>query len=192
MWWWSLFRFCEGGAKIIIAIEPSKHYRRAMGTKGFRTYAYTEDALKEWENKIDVITSFDVIEHVENPIQFMSDIYSLLSKDGCAIIGTPTDAPIMRCLLGEIYEKKLLFSTQHMWIFSEKSLEIIAQKVGFKKIQIKYFQRYGIGNVLGWLREKEPCSDIKASFITATLDNVWKSECSANGLSDYIVLYAYK
>ena len=79
-----------------------------------------------------------------------------------------------------------------MWVFSEKSLEVIAKKVGFKKVRIKYFQRYGIGNMLGWLREKEPCSDIKEAFITPTLDAVWKSECSANRLSDYIVLYAYK
>ena len=184
--------FVAGVSKSIVAIEPSEKYRYDMETRGYRTYAYIKDALNEGNNKINVITSFDVIEHVENPVQFMEDIYSMLSEEGRAIIGTPTDAPIMRCLLGQIYEKKLLFSTQHMWVFSEKSLEVIAKKVGFKKVRIKYFQRYGIGNMLGWLREKEPCSDIKEAFITPTLDAVWKSECSANRLSDYIVLYAYK
>lgn len=68
----------------------------------------------------DVITSFDVIEHVEDPREFLQDVYDLLSPKRQAIIGTPTDAPVMRELLGEIYEKNQLFSTQHPWIFGEK------------------------------------------------------------------------
>ena len=75
---------------------------------------------KSWGNKIDVITSFDVIEHVEEPTKFITDIFELLAEGGQAIIGTPTEAPVMRELLGEIFEKKLLFSTQHIWIFLKK------------------------------------------------------------------------
>lgn len=55
--------------------------------------------------KVEVVTSFDVIEHVENPRKFIKEVYELLAPNGTAIIGTPTDAPIMRELLGEVYEK---------------------------------------------------------------------------------------
>lgn len=184
--------FLQGVVKNIVAIEPSEIYRQIMRKKGFETYAYIEEAKSNWSNKIDIITSFDVIEHVEEPKDFMKDIYDLLSDGGQAIIGTPTEAPIMRKLLGEIYEKKLLFSTQHIWIFSEKNLRKMAIEIGFKKVEIKYFQRYGIGNLLGWLREKEPCSDIEDMAIFQTLDAVWKSECSENEIADYIVLYVHK
>lgn len=98
----------------------------------------------------------------------------------------------MRNLLGEIYEKKLLFSTQHLWIFSESNLKMLAEQVGFKKVEIKYFQRYGIGNLLGWLREKQPCSDLKNVLIMDILDGMYKSECSVNKKADYIVMYLEK
>ncbi len=184
--------FLKGVAETVIAVEPSEKYRKIMDEKGFNTYAYAGEATADWSNKIDVITSFDVIEHVEDPLMFLKDIFELLKKGGKGIIGTPTDAPVMRKLLGEIYEKKLLLSTQHLWIFSENNLKMIAEKAGFKNIKIKYFQRYGIGNLLGWLKEQEPCSDIDESFITDSLDNVWKSECCAMGVADYMVLYLEK
>lgn len=184
--------FLKGVAKTIVAIEPSETYRIIMREKGFRTYVYAEEAKKDWKADVNVITSFDVIEHVENPKKFMYDIYDLLSVDGKGIIGTPTDAPIMRCLLGQIYEQRQLFSTQHLWIFSKNNLKMLAEEVGFKKVEFKYFQRYGISNLLGWLKEKEPCSDISSMHITDTLDNVWKSECSAHETADYLVAYLYK
>ena len=139
-----------------------------------------------------MITSFDVIEHVEDPVLFLKDIYDLLSEGGQAIIGTPTDAPVMRELLGEIYEKKILFSTQHLWIFSEKNYKDIARKAGFCNVKVKYFQRYGLDNLVGWLVNKEAKSEICASFITATFEDTWKRECEKNGLADYIVLYLTK
>lgn len=184
--------FLKGVAKDIVAIEPSTAYRYVMDKKGYHTYAYAEDAIMEWRDRINVVTSFDVIEHVDNPEKFLSNIYDLLMAGGQAVIGTPTETPIMRKLLGEIYEKKLLFSTQHIWMFSEKSLRMLAENVGFEKIDFKFYQRYGVENLLGWLRDKEPRSEILGDFITPTLNAVWKSECAAYGMADYIVMYLKK
>ncbi len=184
--------FLKGVAKTIIAVEPSETYRNVMEKKGFYTYSYADEAKEFYAGKVDVITSFDVIEHVERPDSFMNDIYELLREGGKAIIGTPTDAPVMRTLLGEIYEKKVLFSTQHLWIFSNKNLKILAKDAGFLNIDIKYFQRYGIGNLFGWIRDKEPKGDIQNEFITHTFDSVWKSQCDDYGTSDYIILYLTK
>ena len=184
--------YVSGVAREVVAVEPSLKYRNIMSRKGFSTYSYADEAKKLYANKIDVITSFDVIEHVQSPESFIKDVYDLLTAGGKAIIGTPTDTPIMRSLLGKDYEKKLLFSTQHLWILSEKNLRIISEKCGFKNIDIKYYQRYGIDNMLGWLKDKEPKSEIKQKFITETLNNVWKAQLVDNGLADYIVLYLEK
>lgn len=184
--------FLKGVARSSVAIEPSQAYRTVMDRKGFATYPYLDEAIKDYKNKAEVVTSFDVIEHVANPEEFVAKVYELLSEGGQAVIGTPTETPVMRLLLGEIYEKKLLFSTQHLWIFSEKNLERIAKKAGFEKIRFQYYQRYGLGNLMGWLRDKEPCSDIKEAFITPTLDAAWKSQCGENGMADYLVMYLIK
>lgn len=184
--------FLKGVAQTIIAIEPSENYRKIMDEKKFETYAYASEAKKEYAGIIEVITSFDVIEHVEEPVKFIQDIYELLAEGGEAIIGTPTDAPVMRQILGEIYEKRLLFSTQHLWIFAEKNLQIVAQKAGFQQISIKYYQRYGLNNFIGWIKEEKACGEPDYSFVTSTMNEMWKTELSSKGLSDYIVLYLKK
>lgn len=184
--------FIKGVAQKVIAIEPSAKYRKIMDRKGFFTYPYADDAKNDYTENVDVVVSFDVIEHVESPQKFVQDCFDLLKPGGQAVIGTPTDAPIMRELLGEIYERKLLFSTQHIWIFSEKNLKDLTEKAGFSDVKVKYFQRYGIGNMLGWVRDKEPCTEINREIFCGTLDSAWKSECEQKGLADYIVLYLKK
>lgn len=180
-----------GVAKRIIGVEPSTVYRNEMSKKGYKTYKYMKDAMNEYGNCIDVITSFDVIEHVNNPEEFLKEVYQLLNENGQAIIGTPTQTPIMCSLLGDTY-KEFLFSVQHPWILNEKGLRMLAERVGFNKVEVKYYQRYGIGNCISWLINKEPRGNIKFDFISETLDEVWKKECNSSKLSDYIVLYVEK
>ena len=91
--------FLKGVAKNIVAIEPSQMFRDALRRMGYCTYPYTQDAVSEWEGAVDIATSFDVVEYVENPLLFLRDIHRLLRPGGTAIIGTPTDAPIKRSLL---------------------------------------------------------------------------------------------
>lgn len=184
--------FVNGVAKEVVAIEPSEIYRKIMERKGFRTFPYAEDALEKYRNAIDVIVSFDVIEHVEDPEKFLYDVFLLLARGGQAIIGTPTDAPLMRKLLGNIYEKKQLFSVQHLWILSEKNIRLMSERIGFLECSFQYFQRYGIGNLCGWLREKDTRSTIQMPLFEGILDNVYKSDIEEKGLADYIVFYGRK
>ncbi len=184
--------FIRGAAEMVIAIEPSEVYRDIMSKKGYVTYPYAADAKKFLKGKMDIVTSFDVIEHVEDPLAFLQDIYDLLDIGGRGIIGTPTDAPVMRMLLGELFERKLLFSTQHLWIFSENNLKDMSERIGFDDIKVRYFQRYGIENMLGWLRDKEPKRDGALPFSADTLSEVWKKQCEVYKAADYIVLYVKK
>ena len=72
--------FVAGVAKNVIAVEPSKVYQEILNRKGFDAFAYSHDANNKWGGKIDVVTSFDVIEHVKDPVSFIKDIHDLLEK----------------------------------------------------------------------------------------------------------------
>jgi len=187
----SFLDFLSGVASEIIAIEPSEIYQKGLSKKGYKVYSYAKLALNNYKNKIDIVTSFDVIEHVENPLLFMQEIYGLLGDGGCAIIGTPSDAPIMRKLLGKVYEK-FLFNYQHPWVFSQKNFELICYKAGFKHVKIEQKQRYGISNFITWLNEKQPKGHVEFDFISETMDNTWKRELESMCVADYLVVYLQK
>lgn len=186
---------CGGGAFLdyintvaqnVIAIEPSFLYRNEMKKKGYTTFAYSAEALEDYREKIDVVVSFDVIEHVENPTEFIEEIFELLSVNGKAYIGTPTDAPVMRELLGKDYES-FLFSTQHPWVLCKGSFEVIAKMCSITKWSCNYYQRYGLGNLIYWLLNKKPGKHKKYEFISKGMDEHWKAELEEKEMSDYIV-----
>ena len=188
----SFLDFVSGPAAEIIAIEPSAEYRRGLKDKKYHTYTYASDALKDFQGKVDVVTSFDVIEHVNSPSEFMQDVFDLLKDGGIGIIGTPTDCPFMRKLLGHTYEQRLLFSYQHPWILSGNGFELCCKQAGFLDIRIDYKQRYGLSNVLAWCIEKKPEGHNRIPEVTAAMSDVYRRELEQNGMADYIVAYVRK
>lgn len=187
----SFLDFVSGAASQVVGIEPTEDFRRVLKQKGYHMYAYAEDALEDYKDKVDVVVSFDVIEHVEDPGMFMEECYQLCREDGRVIVGTPTQQPIMRMALGETYDS-FLFSSQHLWVFDQKSLRVCAELAGFKNIEIKYKQRYGLGNVIAWLKEKRPLGNVSYPFISDSVDKNFMVNSEETGMADYIVVYAQK
>lgn len=179
----------SGSANEIIAIEPTSAFHPWLRNQGYAVFPYTVDALEQYRDKVDIATSFDVIEHVEDPLSFVNEIHQLLRPGGVAIIGTPTDYPHLRRLIGQDFEE-FLFSTQHLWIFSEEGLKILMERVGFKEIRIEYKQMYGLGNTISWALHRCPRGYSSYDFITDTMDAVYREEMIRTKQSDYLVAYA--
>ncbi|MCH4191445.1 MAG: class I SAM-dependent methyltransferase [Butyrivibrio sp.] len=186
----SFLDFISGVASEVIAIEPSNIYRMGLEKKGYLVTDYSANAVKKGI-EADVVTSFDVIEHVDDPISFLRDIYDLLKKDGTAIVGTPTDAPLLRKFIGHEYEQ-FLFSYQHPWVLSARAFKLACVKAGFNNVIIEQKQRYGLTNAMMWLRDKKPCGHIQADIISGTLEELFKKCCEEQQSADYIVAYLKK
>lgn len=186
----SFLDFVSGVARQIVAIEPSRTYQKVLKEKGYYAYQYASEALKKWDNKCDVVTSFDVIEHVDSPTNFAKEVYELLRTGGLAVIGTPTDYAVLRKMLGNKFDK-FIFQVQHPWVLSEESLSLIFKEAGFNDIRIEKKQKYGLGNLLAWLHEEKPRGDIKFDFISDTLDAAYKKEMGRLG-GEYLIIYATK
>lgn len=183
--------FLKGVAKTTVAVEPSVLYRQHLHEKGHIAYAYMDNAAKDFANTIDVLTSFDVIEHVDNPRQFAEDAFRLLKNGGEIIVGTPTDLGHLRALLGSEFDS-FVFSVQHPWVLSEKALKIIFENAGFKEISVRQFMKYGLGNVFAWLKERQPRGHVTYPCISHTVNEAWKANLAEKGQGDYLVLYAVK
>lgn len=187
----SFLDYISGAAKEIVAIEPSEEFRKGLSSRGYRSYAYAAEALEDYEGKIDVLTSFDVIEHVNDPVAFMMEAYRLMKIGAYGFIGTPTNMPVYCETLGKTYEE-FLYCYQHPWILSEKSFRICCEKAGFRDIRIEYKQVYGLSNLISWLQYGMPKGHTRHEFITETLDAVYRHEVETQGNADFMVAYLRK
>ena len=182
----SFLDYVAGVAKEVVAIEPSAEFRKDLGKRGYRTYAYASEALNDYEGKIDVLTSFDVIEHVNDPVSFTKDVYRLMKTGSYGFVGTPTDMPVYRNVLGKTYEE-FLYCYQHPWILSKKSLMLCCEKAGFKDIRIEFKQAYGLSNLISWLQYGSPKGHTSHDFITEALDQIYRREVERQGKSDFMI-----
>jgi len=106
--------------------------------------------------KYDIITLFHVLEHLPHQIEILKTIKEKLYRNGKVIIEVPSAKDFL--LSFDDFEdfKKFTFWSEHLILHSEKSLREVLKKAGYKKIKIKYYQRYNFANHLGWFLKKKP------------------------------------
>jgi SAM-dependent methyltransferase len=82
----------------------------------------------------DAVTAIDVIEHFEEPLRDMANIFRILKPGGILLIQTPdTDNP----RAGELKAHwGALKPKEHLHLFNRKNLGLLAKKLGFKRPEI--------------------------------------------------------
>jgi 2-polyprenyl-3-methyl-5-hydroxy-6-metoxy-1,4-benzoquinol methylase len=111
------------------------------------------DNLNNLNEKYDIITMFHVLEHIPYQIETLKELKKKLTKNGKIIIEVPS-ADDFLLKLKEF--KKFTFWSEHLILHTENSLRKILELSGFKKINIKYYQRYNFSNHLGWFIKRMP------------------------------------
>ncbi|MFT5858101.1 MAG: 2-polyprenyl-3-methyl-5-hydroxy-6-metoxy-1,4-benzoquinol methylase [Flavobacteriaceae bacterium] len=83
----------------------------------------------------DVITSFEVIEHIYKLNQELQNLNRLLRPGGIMYVTTPNFNAILRYRLGEKYD--VINYPEHLLYFTRKTLQSAMEKNGFKKLSIR-------------------------------------------------------
>lgn len=179
----------KGYVREAIAIEPSAIFRQCLEQKGYPTYSYVDNALEQYAGQVEIATSFSVIEHIEAPLTFLQQIYRLLQPEGFLFLSTPNAKDILLQALPQEYAQ-FFYRKVHLWYFTPSALIKLLELAGFSNIQILPYQRFGLGNFLGWLRDKKPQGELQFDFLTPAIDTVWKTELERTENSDYLFVKA--
>lgn len=132
----------EGGflktvrAKKRIGVEVSKSARKMIVKNGLDTLS-DQEFLKTKKLRADVISFWHVLEHVENPWDYLNSAKKNLSKKGKIIIGVPNIDSFEFELTREYW-----FHLQpqfHLWHFSPRSIKKLLKQTGFKIESIDYW-----------------------------------------------------
>lgn len=81
----------------------------------------------------DVITSFEVIEHINNPLEDLAYISSFLRSGGLFYCTTPNFNSIMRYYLKEKYN--VIEYPEHLTYYTKKTLSAAIEKSAFRKMK---------------------------------------------------------
>ncbi len=147
---------CAGGACVKAAadlgftatgVEPSR-YLCEWGKKefGLDLRAGTLLEQKFEAHSFDVITLWDVIEHLTDPGQVIDEVRRLLKKDGVLIVNYPDHSSVVPKLMGKRWP---FFLSVHLIYFDPKTITRFLKDHGFHVRQIStHWQTLQLGYVL--------------------------------------------
>lgn len=85
--------------------------------------------------EFDVITSFEVIEHINNPLDEVQKFNTLLRIGGVVYITTPNFNSLQRLQLGE--KSTVITYPEHLSYYTPKTLSFLFSKLGFKPLDVQ-------------------------------------------------------
>lgn len=130
--------FCEEINKLkifknIIAIEPTPSLAESCRNKGIKTVELPIEQVFLVKNSIDVITGFEIIEHLFCPKDFIMKCANSLSNNGLLVMTCPNingfDIKVLKNISDSI-------DIEHLNYFNPNSISILIQNCGLKILEI--------------------------------------------------------
>jgi 2-polyprenyl-3-methyl-5-hydroxy-6-metoxy-1,4-benzoquinol methylase len=87
------------------------------------------------KNSFDIITSFEVIEHINNPIEEISNFNKILRQGGLLYLTTPNFNSIERFILKDRYN--VICYPEHLSYYTKSTLGKLMKSQGFEKKELQ-------------------------------------------------------
>lgn len=125
----------------VYGLDLSKFATSIAKKRGLNVFNKTIQQAKFKNESFDVITLWDVIEHLSNADEIFAEFRRILKKDGLLIIRTPNEKSIFHLIarLSYILSFKLIksllksiYHTDHLYYFSKQTLALLLRKNGFE------------------------------------------------------------
>lgn len=146
----------RGKVKTRVGVELNREEAEFIRNKlDFKVYSEPIGALQIAEGPFDLITSLQVLEHLEDPLEFLKQIGKNLKPNGYLFLEAPNiNDALLSCYQVKGYED-FYYREPHLYYFSAQTLGRLLNQAGFTG-EIKTAQRYNFLNHLHWFLTGRP------------------------------------
>jgi SAM-dependent methyltransferase len=113
----------------MIAIEPSREMSEICRSKGFEVLPCAFEDVEGWNGKFDLLTSFELFEHVFEPEAFLRKAWELLRPGGRLFLTTLNGKGFDIQVLWE--KSKSVAPPHHLNFFNPRSVKMLLDRTGF-------------------------------------------------------------
>ncbi len=112
-------------------VEPSKWAADIARQQGLKVIHGTQDAPELADKQFDVVTMWDVIEHVDDPFGEIAKAHKLLAPGGWLVIHTMDSDSLVARVMGPRWPWLM---DMHIHYFTQKTLRQMLEKNGFEVV----------------------------------------------------------
>jgi SAM-dependent methyltransferase len=180
-----------GLAAETIAVEPCAACHESLRTRRHVVFPYASDAAACNDRRVDLATSFSVIEHVSDPRDFLTEIATMLKPTGRLLVSTPNRTNALMALLPDDYPAFYYrYRSVHRWYFDVASFTRCAELADLRVVKYRVVHRFGILNTLTWLRDRRLGDRAALPYMDSPLlDRFWQSCLEQTGCGDYLYFW---
>jgi len=175
----------KGMSARTIGVEPQRDFGIALVAKGHEHYPYAASLAAAAAQSVDLAVSFQVIEHVENPLTFLTDIYRCLKPGGRLHLTTPNRDDILMQVGPEAY-RRFFYRRAHLFYFDRHSLLRAGEAAGFRIVEVRTPHHYDLSNFTVWMRDQRPSGRGAVPELCGPVDAAFRSHIVASGRGDAI------
>lgn len=150
----------------------------------------TREPLKK---KYDIITLFQVLEHICNPQLFLNELYSSLNVNGRILIEVPN---FDDWLVEESADySSFYYQRAHLYYYNSTSLEKLFKSLDFNSFTFEYVQRYSVSNSFNWILNGKPqitSPNHYESGYKNDIDLIYKNKLISDGRADTLIAQVVK
>jgi len=138
---------CSSGALLRVAgelgfpafgVEPAAEAANTAHTMGFEIFEGLLHEAAYADNRFDLVTLFEVIEHLTEPAAMLQEIRRILKPGGILLIGTGNGASWTAQILGAKWEYfDISLHGGHISFFNPESLCLLAERCGLTVVSIQ-------------------------------------------------------
>ncbi len=117
------------------AIDPGNNAVAKCREKGFEVLQGTAEVIDQWQGWADLVTSFEVLEHVHDPLKFVSSAMRYVAKNGLVLMSTLNQEGGDLRLLRE--RSSQVLPPLHINFLSVTGFRTLFARAGFNDIEIE-------------------------------------------------------
>lgn len=173
-------------ARCTVGIEPHRAMHAHLLKHDINCFESVPEFLLKWRvpRPADVVTSFGVIEHVEDPLEHLRQAAEVVKPGGVFWLQTDNlEDVLMRTRAPGFAEH--FYRTAHRWYFTQATLRRLFERAGFASFEVYTLHHYSFTDFLKWhagLPKRVPYS--------GEADTIWKMAIGRAGMGDLITVRA--
>jgi len=136
----------------VAGVEPSTAYREYATSRGIETL---ETEAEYADRKFDVIAMYYVVEHLRDPIAYLSMLRRRLNAGGRLLIEVPNVNDALLSLYKLPAFSAFYWQRAHYHNFSRETLTGVLDRAGYR-VRTFPVQRYDLSNHMVWMSEGRP------------------------------------
>lgn len=117
-----------------IAIEPSVEQSKICRAKGIEVQCCSVEELEGYDQQFDLLTAFELFEHLYDPAVFLNKVYQLIKPGGYLLLTTLNGLGFDVLILWE--NSKSVSPPHHLNFFNSKSIDLLLRDAGFTPVHI--------------------------------------------------------